>query len=607
MSSNQQKKSAPGYRSGIQSGSSLRQTSNSSKLTFNGNNNNNNNNNSNDASHTDTRSTLLNKEEEYKRLNAELEKKTANLVYEAEQVLKANEKLIHETDYLNKISDVDFLNTDDRKAEISSSNYYKASYSGFKKSANYQTINNNLINNNELGAFKQKISNYENYSDNEDINVYDGEINDDDNDENEDSEQQNEEEKIRKKTANGISAKGSGTNSNIKKLVNKIIDTTDGDTLNDGLIPQSANDMSSVAQIRFLKAKLKVMQEEIDRCNNDLGKKDEENVKLAQRCKDLDEDRAKQLRISNSHQTQMEKYKKHCDDLQLKLNANEIQMNALKKENDQFKKDSKKGQIEQQQLELRLNRALEEIEKSKLQLQKTSSNSKDLNDQEKRRIEQLQSDNKRLQKQKTELIQAFKKQLKLIDILKKQKMHLEATKILQFSEEEFMNALEWNSANAGYSNNVTTGGEPSDSSRKTKPNNQAAAPPRPPSGSSNRLKQNNQTNLNNKTTKQQETTKPLMRTMSLGNIKEKKINNLHNLQEYKEENNSNESLNDDEQNPNNNFNFIQNNNQEGDEDDDDYYEEKRNIDFSEINNDFNENGYNENNIAYGGNDSYQNN
>ncbi len=53
-------------------------------------------------------STLLTKEEEYKRLNAELEKKTATLVFEAEQVLRANEKLIHETDYLNKIGEVDF-------------------------------------------------------------------------------------------------------------------------------------------------------------------------------------------------------------------------------------------------------------------------------------------------------------------------------------------------------------------------------------------------------------------------------------------------------------------------------------------------------------------
>lgn len=75
-----------------------------------------------------------------------------------------------------------------------------------------------------------------------------------------------------------------------------------------------------------------------------------------------------------------------------------------------------------------------------------------------------------LKKQKAELIVGFKKQLKLIDILKRQKvsvsiialmhtllivfhhtyrgslclqMHFEAAKLLSFTEDEFMKALDW--------------------------------------------------------------------------------------------------------------------------------------------------------------------
>lgn len=33
--------------------------------------------------------------------------------------------------------------------------------------------------------------------------------------------------------------------------------------------------------------------------------------------------------------------------------------------------------------------------------------------------------------------------MKLIDVLKRQKMHLEAAKVLQFAEQEFLNALDW--------------------------------------------------------------------------------------------------------------------------------------------------------------------
>lgn len=392
----------------------LRQVA-SAKITFNSN------------AHADP---LLSKEEEYRRLNEELERKTAALVRDAEEALKANEYLINEADQLSKISDINFLTNE----AIGSDNATSSKPPRKEKS--------NLFDVNDLAKFKQTIDNLE-----------------------------------------------GDENQNDEEAYNDNLD--DVDTKTNMLIPKSANEMSNEAQIRFLKAKLKVMQEELERYQFDLNKKEEENLKLAQRCKDLDEDRAKQLRISNSHQTQMDKYKKLNEEAQAKLSAQELQLQAVKKENDQLKKDFKKQQVDQQQVDLRLNRALEEIEKYKQQLAKTQHSSKDLNEQEKRRIEQLQSDNKRLQKQKLELIQAFKKQLKLIDILKKQKMHLEAAKMLQFSEEEFINALEWNSNNG-----------PSAQASVPKPpgggaSNKANLGNRPPSGSTNRSNRNNVTNASN--------------------------------------------------------------------------------------------------------------
>jgi hypothetical protein len=62
---------------------------------------------------------------------------------------------------------------------------------------------------------------------------------------------------------------------------------------------------------------------------------------------------------------------------------------------------------------------------------------------EKSKCEALEARIKVLEKQRAELIDGFRKQMKLIDILKRQKVHIEAARLLSFTEEEFMKTLDW--------------------------------------------------------------------------------------------------------------------------------------------------------------------
>ncbi len=90
----------------------------------------------------------------------------------------------------------------------------------------------------------------------------------------------------------------------------------------------------------------------------------------------------------------------------------------------------------------RLNKALEEVEKYKSLLHKGTIDHKERQETIKKANAELQQEIKKLEKQKNELHLAFKKQQQLIVVLKKQKIHIQAATMLQFTEAEFVKAMD---------------------------------------------------------------------------------------------------------------------------------------------------------------------
>uniref|UniRef100_A0A8C6WVJ3 Testis expressed 9 n=1 Tax=Neogobius melanostomus TaxID=47308 RepID=A0A8C6WVJ3_9GOBI len=199
----------------------------------------------------------------------------------------------------------------------------------------------------------------------------------------------------------------------------------------------------SDAQVRVFKAKLRIMQEELDQLTSEYYKKDDENIRLNTKMKELEEDRARLQKSQSILQTQLEKHKALAEESAKKCDGLQLYVAGLNKEIENLNRSNKQAAALHNTIEIRLNRATEESQKLKSEINKMKQINKDKVNEEHESKETLLAENKSLKKQKAELIVAFKKQLKIIDILKRQKMHFEAAKLLSFTEEEFVKALDW--------------------------------------------------------------------------------------------------------------------------------------------------------------------
>lgn len=95
---------------------------------------------------------------------------------------------------------------------------------------------------------------------------------------------------------------------------------------------------------------------------------------------------------------------------------------SLFQEVEKLKKELKQITQNSGSNEVRLNRSIEEVEKLKASVRQAKQDEKDLRESHRKKTEELSGAVKRLDKQRIELLHAFKKQLVIIDNLKKQKV-----------------------------------------------------------------------------------------------------------------------------------------------------------------------------------------
>ncbi|XP_070762273.1 testis-expressed protein 9 [Enoplosus armatus] len=351
---------------------------------------------------------LFAKEEQYKLLNAELEAKTANLVRQAEQLMREQSEVLSKPLSTLLLTDID----DEENSRIIKPQQGAVQEPGVKVVTKKRlTSTSQNMCTGKQGKEPRCKSTTPKASHVDDL-------------------------KAAEDSADFFLAK------TIRSMEEKMDDTVTHENLADD-VSNAGDNVGSDAQVRVLKAKLRIMQEELDQLSCEYFKKDDENAKLSAKMKEIEEDRARLQKTTSIQQTQLEKHRALTEESAKKCDGLQLQVSALNKEIENLNRSHKQAAAVHSTVEVRLNRALEEGERLKTQLNKMKLMNRDKISEEHQSKENLLAENKMLKKQKAELIVGFKKQLKLIDILKRQKMHFEAAKLLSFTEDEFMKALDW--------------------------------------------------------------------------------------------------------------------------------------------------------------------
>ncbi|XP_044264773.1 testis-expressed protein 9 [Tribolium madens] len=208
-------------------------------------------------------------------------------------------------------------------------------------------------------------------------------------------------------------------------------------------LPKSVEEMGTKGMIHFYKTKIKALQEDLIKTQNELKIKNEELKKFQREHQAVAEEKEKWFLQYNVQKNANVKQEKQISAYNSKLQLKETENVALKKENEQLRNDLKNISSELSVCENRLKRTMQELEKNRTAMNTLRQEEKETKEAFRNNIKELTATVKQIQKHKNELLQGYKKQIQLINNLKKQKDHVESCKVLELAESDFLKLLEW--------------------------------------------------------------------------------------------------------------------------------------------------------------------
>ncbi|KAH8371534.1 hypothetical protein KR093_007901 [Drosophila rubida] len=207
---------------------------------------------------------------------------------------------------------------------------------------------------------------------------------------------------------------------------------------------QSKKHLTQDNFIRFLKAKVVILEEDHGALTQEMSVQRERLDETMEALRKAESQRDQVMTSNSKLSEQLQRFEQQSEEAARRQKERQLEFTNLQREMELLKRDNKVLKQTNTNLENRLSRANDEAESTRQMLSQQNGDKRE--EQETQRKELKIRDNriKSLKRQRADLLNAYKKQLFMIDNLKRQNTCVEQAVAIGFGEKEFNKVLEWN-------------------------------------------------------------------------------------------------------------------------------------------------------------------